>query len=221
MSKVIIGIVATSNYMLTDDCFADHYRFGNNYIKKVLENGALPYLIPVCNDEMIEECMKNVDGVIFPGGERVTKFSMQIMDYCYKHKIPVLGICLGMQTMAMYSVNIEKEKRIIKKKDGHWPIQILRANSDETVHKDYVDENSKWFKIIGKKEIDVNSIHHCVIEEVGSKFKVSIKSYDDEIEGIEYIDDDRLMIGIQFHPEVLPQFNGIFKYFISYCEKRD
>ncbi len=220
MKKMIIGIVATSNYMLTDDCFADTYRFGNNYIKKIIENGALPYLIPVCSDEIIEDSLELVDGVIFPGGERVTKFSLDIMDYCYEHKIPVLGICLGMQTMAMYSVNIEKDKRIIKKKDGHWPVEVLRANSEETVHKDYIDKDSKWYKIIGKEEIDVNSIHHCVIDEVGSKFRVSIKSFDDEIEGIEYIDDDRFMMGIQFHPEVLPQFNYIFEYFIKECEKR-
>ena len=220
MRKKVIGIVATSNYMLTDDCFADTYRFGNNYIKKIVENGAVPYLIPVCNDEMIEEALDNVDGVIFPGGERVTKFSLDIMDYCYKHKIPVLGICLGMQTMAMYSVNIEKNKRIIEKVDGHWPVMILRDNSDIVVHKDFVQEDSKWFKIIGKKEIMVNSIHHCTIKEVGSKFRVSIKSEDGLIEGIEYIGDDCLMIGVQFHPEVLPQFNNIFEYFIKTIKKR-
>lgn len=220
MTKKVIGIVATSNYMLTDDCFADTYRFGNNYIKKIIGNGAIPYLIPVCDDKIIEEVLDNVDGVIFPGGERVTNFSLDIMDYCYKHKIPVLGICLGMQTMAMYSVNIEKNKRIIEKVDGHWPVQILRANSDQTVHKDFVDKGSKLYKIIGKEEIMVNSIHHCTITEVGSKFKVSIKSEDGLIEGIEYKDDDRLMIGVQFHPEVLPQFNHIFDYFIKTIKKR-
>jgi len=219
MKKIVIGIVATSNYMLTNDSFADHYRFGNNYIKKIVENGAIPYLIPVCNDEIIEGTLDNVDGVIFPGGERVTKFSLDIMDYCYKHKIPVLGICLGMQTMAMYSVNMEKDKRIIKKKDGHWPVQVLRDNNDIVVHKDYIEKDSKWYKIIQEEEIMVNSIHHCVVDEVGSKFRVSIKSFDDEIEGIEYIDDDRWMMGIQFHPEVLPQFSYIFKNFINICKK--
>ena len=220
MSKTVIGIVATTNYMLTDDCFKDHYRFGNNYIKKILGNGALPYLIPVCNDKMIEECLANVDGVIFPGGDRVTEYSLDIMDYCYKHKIPVLGICLGMQTMAMYSVNMDEKKRILKKVDGHWPFNILRENSEETAHNDIVLEDSKLYSIIGKKKIRVNSIHHNAITEVGSKFRVSIKSEDGEIEGIEYIGDDRLMIGVQFHPEVLPQFNCIFEQFIKECEKR-
>ncbi len=220
MKKVKIGIVATSNYMLTDDCFADTYRFGNNYIKKIIENGALPYLIPVCDDEIIKEALEEVDGVIFPGGERVTNFSLEIMDYCYKNKIPVLGICLGMQTMAMYSVNLDSKKNILKKVDGHWPFNIKRENSLDVTHKDFVDEDSILFTIIKKKEIMVNSLHHSTISEVGSKFKVVIKSEDGVIEGIEYMGDDRFMIGVQFHPEILPQFNNIFEYFIKECEKR-
>ena len=220
MKKIVIGIVATSNYMLTDDCFKDHYRFGNNYIKKILENNALPYLIPICDDKVIEEVLDNVDGVIFPGGDRVTNYSLEIMDYCYKKKIPVLGICLGMQTMAMYSVNMNKKKKIIKKVEGHWPFNITRDNCLEVTHKVIVDKDSKLFNIFKDKELMVNSLHNNTIEEVGDKFRVSIKSFDGEIEGIEYIDDDRFMIGVQFHPEILPQFNNIFSYFIKECEKR-
>jgi putative glutamine amidotransferase len=220
MKKPVIGIVGTSNYLLTDDSFKDHYRFGNNYIKKILENGAIPYLIPICDDKIIEEVLGNVDGIIFPGGDRVTNYSLDIMDYCYKNKIPVLGICLGMQTMAMYSVNMENKKNIIKKVDGHWPFNITRENSLDVTHKDIVEEESKLFEILKTKEIMVNSLHNNAISEVGSKFKVSIKSLDGEIEGIEYVDDDRFMIGVQFHPEILPQFNNIFAYFIEECKKR-
>lgn len=215
LMKKKIGIVPTSNYMLTNDSFADHYRFGNNYIKKIIENGAIPYLIPVCNDKMIDECLKDLDGVIFPGGDRVTNFSLDIMDYCYKNKIPVLGICLGMQTMAIYSVNMENRKRILKKIDGHWPVQITRDNDNIVVHKDIVDKDSLLYKIIGMDEIMVNSLHHNTVTEVGSRFRVSIKSEDGLIEGIECIDKDRFMIGVQFHPEILPQFNCIFEYFIN------
>ena len=217
----IIGIVPTSNYMLTDDTFKDHYRYGNNYIKKIIDNGALPYLIPLYNDKVIIECLDNLDGVIFPGGTKVNEYSFEIMDYCYKNKIPVLGICLGMQTLAMYSVNLDKKKRIIKKVDGHWPVQITRDNNDEVVHNDIVLKDTRMYKIIGKEIIRVNSLHHNTITEVGSKFRISIKAEDGLIEGIEYIDTDRLMIGVQFHPEILPEFNTIFKYFIDNCKKRD
>lgn len=217
----VIGIVPTSNYMLTTDTFKDHYRYGNNYIKKIIENGAVPYLIPLCDDEVIMDSLVNLDGVIFPGGDKVNEYSFKIMDYCYKNKIPVLGICLGMQTMAMYSVNLDSPKRIIKKVDGHWPIELTRDNNTEVVHNDIVLKNTKLYEIIGKEKIKVNSLHHNTITEVGSTFRVSIKSEDGLIEGIEYINDDRFMIGVQFHPEILPEFNNIFKCFINKCKKRD
>ena len=81
--------------------------------------------------------------------------------------------------------------------------------------------NSKLFKIIGEKEIMVNSLHHIIVSEVGNEYRVAIKSEDGVIEGIEYYGDDRFMIGVQFHPEILPQFNNIFEYFIKECEKRN
>ena len=52
--KPVIGILATSNYMVSDDCFLDTYRYGNNYIRKLVELGAVPLLIPFCDEKIIE-----------------------------------------------------------------------------------------------------------------------------------------------------------------------
>jgi putative glutamine amidotransferase len=134
-----------------------------------------------------------------------------------------MGICLGMQTIAMYSVNIEEEnKRIIKNIDNgvnHWPIELYRDNVSSLAHKVLLEKDTKLYDIFKVEEMDVNSVHKCTITEVGSKFKVSIKSSDGLIEGIEYNGDDKYIIGVQFHPEVLDQYNNIFKEFINRCEK--
>ena len=37
--KPVIGILPTSNYLQTDDPFKDTYRYGNNYINRIVENG--------------------------------------------------------------------------------------------------------------------------------------------------------------------------------------
>ena len=42
MKKPVIGILATSNYMLTNDAFLDTYRYGNNYINRIVVNGGVP-----------------------------------------------------------------------------------------------------------------------------------------------------------------------------------
>lgn len=222
--KPVIGILATSNYMVTNDTFKDTYRYGNNYIKKIVENGGVPLLIPLCDENLIEESLDMCDGLILPGGDRVRPVNFDIIDHFYKHKKPMLGICLGMQTLCMYSINIETpNKRIIKLIDNgvdHWPIELTRSNNTSLAHTDYIEENTKLYDIFGKKEIKVNSVHKSTITEVGSILKVSIKSSDGLIEGIEYIDSDRFIIGTQFHPEILPEFNNIFKVFIDKCKNK-
>ena len=86
-------------------------------------------------------------------------------------------------------------------------------------HYDYIDKDSKLYKIFGQEKIEVNSVHNNTITEVGKMFKVSIKSEDGLIEGIENIDDNNFIVGVQFHPEILPQFNNLFKEFIRNCLK--
>ena len=139
--KPIIGIIATSNYLQTDDSFADTYRYGNNYIKKLVELDAIPYLIPLLDNEIIPETLSICDGLLIPGGFKILPSTFDIIDYFYKNKKPILGICLGMQTLAMYSVNMYENKRIIKKLDNgvdHWPVNPTRDKDNTTVHKNLI-----------------------------------------------------------------------------------
>jgi len=217
MKKVVIGIIATSNYMVTNDTFQDTYRYGNNYIKKIVENGGIPLLIPYVDEDIIEESLEMCDGLLLPGGSRIRPVDFRVLDYFYRHNKPVLGICMGMQTIAMYSL---KNKKILKQVDNHWPVNVYRDNQEILVHDDLINKNSKLYKIFNNEKIRVNSLHHNVITEVGEEFDISIRSDDDLIEGIEYKGEDKFIVGVQFHPEILPQFNNLFKVFIEECQKR-
>ena len=219
MKKPVIGILPISNYMLTNDSFADHYRFGNNYIKRIVNNGAIPLLIPMCDDKIIQDSLEMCNGLLIPGGFKVLPEFFKIIDYFYQSKKPIFGICLGMQMLCMYSVNKNSNKYILESANNHWPIDLFRDNVTDVVHKDFVSKDSKLYEIIGEEEIMVNSVHHYTVNDVGSLFRVSIKSEDDLIEGIEYKDDDRFIIGVQFHPEILDQFNSLFEVFINKCRK--
>ncbi len=217
MEKVVIGILATSNYMVTNDTFQDTYRYGNNYIKKIVENGGIPLLIPYVDEDIIEESLEMCDGLLLPGGSRIRPVDFRVLYYFYKHNKPILGICMGMQTIAMYSLN---NKKILKEVENHWPINVYRDNQEVLVHDDYVKNDSKLYKIFNSEKIRVNSLHHNTITEVGEDFDISIRSDDDLIEGIEYKGEDKFIAGVQFHPEILPQFNNLFKVFIEECQKR-
>ena len=101
MKKVIIGILGTSEYMKTNDAFYDVYKYSNNYIKKIVENDAVPLLIPLVDDKLIEETLDMCDGLLLPGGRYIKEVNFKVIDYFYQRKKPILGICMGMQTLAM------------------------------------------------------------------------------------------------------------------------
>ncbi len=224
ISKPIIGIIPTSNYLLTDDTFKDTYRFGNNYIKSIIDNGGIPLLIPYVDDKVIMESLELCDGLLLPGGNRVLSTNFEVIDYFYNSGKPILGICLGMQTLAMYSVNKDNNstKRIIKNIDtelDHWPIELNRDNNDELVHDIQIKKDTKLYQIYQKKLLSVNSVHKCTITEVGKEFIVSALSEDGLIEGIEYNGDDKFILGVQFHPEVVEELSIVFSKFINECKK--
>ena len=216
MKKPVIGILATSNYMLTNDSFLDTYRYGNNYINRIVKNGGVPLLIPLCNNEIIKESLDMCDGLLLPGGDRILPVNFDIVDYYYKKDKPILGICLGMQTLGMYSI---REKRIINKNDSdvnHWfpPLRV----EIKIAHENRIVKGTKLYDILKKEKVMVNSIHNYHIEEVGKDFIVSSLSSDGIIEGIE-AKNKRFVIGIQWHAEILDEFNDIFKRFVNECKK--
>jgi len=136
----------------------------------------------------------------------------------------MLGICLGKQTLAMYSVKQDNpDKRIIKDVDtgvDHWPRDITRDDHEFLCHNIKVNKNSKLYELMDKEEHPmVNSFHHRTITEVGSLFKVSAYSDDGLIEGLEYEDSDRYIIGVQFHPEHFKLYPKILSSFIEACLK--
>lgn len=214
--KKVIGIFPNSNYYVTDDCFLDSYYYNDNYIKKIIECGAIPYLIPLCDNKVVIDSLKECDGLLIQGGKRIIDSLFETIDYFYKNDKPILGICLGMQALGMYSVNMEKKERILTDVQGHWPVVVNRFNANQLVHFIDIDEKSYLYKIIGKKKIEVNSVHKKTIKKVGSSFMVSARDSMGIIEGIE-AKDKKFVIGVQFHPEVLDIYDNLFKEFINGC----
>ena len=222
--KPIIAIMPNSDYMISDSSFDDIYHYRNNFVKKVVENGGIPYFIPLCNDEIVYDLLDMCDGLLLPGGENILPASLEVVDYFYKNKKPILGICLGMQTLACYSVGVDKknEEDVIEKigNDSH-RVTVKRNNEGIIVHKNLIEKNSKLFNILNKEEIDVNSIHRYKVKKVGNEFIVNMFSFDGIIEGIECKDKNHFVLGVQFHPELLEQYNVIFERFIYECVNKD
>ena len=71
-----------------------------------------------------------------------------------------------------------------------------------------------------KDVINVNTRHNYALEKVDKPFKIAALSKDNQIEAVEYIDEDNFILGLQFHPEDMDNTEIIYNYFIKEVLKR-
>lgn len=149
--------------------------------------------------------LKLCNGFILQGGDDFTEFDLKLVDRVYKQNKPLLGICLGMQTIGYFF-----NGKIGKCKNHKF--------DKEYVHHINIIKGTKLYHIIGKTNILVNSRHFdCVMH---TSATISAISDDGIIEAIE-IPGHRFCLGLQWHPESLKDINSrkIFQSFVNACRE--
>lgn len=194
----IIGIIGRKNKsekgLNIDIIYDDIYN-------AIYDNGALPIGIKNTN---ILSYLDLCDGFILQGGTDIDPDNYQVIETIKKHNKPLLGICLGMQEMAMYYQGIMTDI----------------PNHLNNTHQIIIKEDSLLHNILNQDKIIVNSRHKSAIK----KTNLFISSYSsDNI--IESIEDPSctFLLGLEWHPESTyssdPNAKEIFKYFIQICQK--
>lgn len=206
MNNITIGIIAKDknidgqNFQVISKNNLKHLNNKCNYI------AILNYDNSLVDTDIVSIC----DGIIFQGGNDIYPYHFQILDYCINNNIPVLGICMGHQIIGLYSTNSQNEDDLIKV-DNH--------NNKNSTHKINTVKGSILSNTLGENPI-VNTRHNYALREVHKPFNVTALSEEGLIEGIEYIDDNHLIIGVQFHPEDLKNTESLYNYFIKEIIKR-
>ncbi len=163
--------------------------------------------------EEISKYLDLVDGVVLPGGNKVTPYDQYLLEECIKKDIPTLGICLGMQMMSCLHQDFKVEK--IDTSINHF-----QDNDDELTHKVKIKKNTLLYDILKEDEILVNSFHNYQVTE-NSEYQINAYSEDGNIEGIEK-KDLTFHLGIQWHPEISYDFDvyskKIIDTFLKTCE---
>lgn len=239
MKKPIIGISGSILEEQNDDAFLGYERsyVNNDYIKAVIENGGIPFIIPLnIEDSVVEEQINNIDGLILSGGHDINpliynqepkeklgktfyerdRFDYTLIKFALKRNIPILGICRGFQLLNVYFggsllQDLSYSKDInIKHDQEYGPKRIS--------HSIKILKNTKLNSIINQDEILVNSFHHQAIDKLAENLKISAISKDGVIEAFEQ-EDYNFLLGVQWHPEMLHSVdirsNLIFKEFIK------
>ena len=163
----------------------------------------------------IDEYLDMVDGVIIPGGHKITPYDVYLLRRCIERDVPTLGICLGMQLMSCYGEDFK-----VYLNDSS--INHYQACDEGYSHKVHIQKNTKLFEILKEEEISVNSFHkyHVTVE---NDYMVNALSDDGYIEGIE-LPNQTFHMGIQWHPEISYDFDDhskkIIQYFLDVCDKK-
>lgn len=205
MGNIIIGIVAREEDINNTKFMAitkNNMKYLNNMCSYI---GIINY-----NNEIDFNVLNLCDGIIIQGGRNIYPYHFKMLDYVMEHNIPLLGICMGHQIIGLYSVDRYNEDDLIEV-EGHYGLTCR--------HNINIVNDSLLYRLFGNN-IEVNSRHYFKIKEVNVPFKVCAYSDDGVIEGIEYIDNDHCIIGVQWHPEDLENMGCLYNYFLKEVLKR-
>lgn len=214
------------------------YAIRENYLSSVTQAGGIPLPLPH-EVSLAEHYLAMIDGLVVTGGafdvspeyygqeiqsdtvslkERRTQFELAMIRGALLRDIPVLGICGGQQLLA-----VALGSTLIQ----HIPDRIADAlpheqpnPRHEAGHPIHVEEGTLLHRIIGQREVMVNSAHHQAVDVVGEGILINATAPDGVIEGIEH-PGYRFCLGVQWHPEfhITPADTDIFRAFIKACGK--
>ena len=192
--------------------------FGSQYTqliaRRVREIGVYCELVPYdVNPHFIENF--NPNGIILSGGpDTVSQIdSARAPNIVFDLKIPILGICYGMQTMA---VQLGGDARSAKK--AEFGFARIRARNHSKLLIDINDEiNSE-----GHGLLDVWMSHGIEVTKLPNDFELIASTDNCPIAG--FANNKQNYFGLQFHPEVTHTKQGIrilerFVTTICQCEK--
>lgn len=153
----------------------------------------IPVFIPnklVNVSEFLDEM--NVDGLILSGGDNIGDFPERdstekaIIDYGIKKKLPLFGVCRGMQIINNYFSGTNTTTSDHKHVDTSHTVKIVNTDNHQ---------------ILSSKLIEVNSFHNNLINSdvLGKDLEPFALATDNTVEG--FFHKFLPIVGVMWHPE--------------------
>lgn len=226
---------------ITANVCGEDYAHRQAYFKQVIEAGGQPIML--CPTDDAGQCasmLDIVDGVVLTGGgdhnplwmgeEPVRglgainpardRFELLLARLAYNRNIPMLGICRGIQTMAIafgghvaqdISSRVKHSQDAPKTEPTHSIIIEPQREGGENMYGELGNGvcASRLFPHY------VNSFHHQAVDDTGPLFRVAARSADGIIEAMECVTGHSIL-GVQWHPEQMGREGlPVFQWLVS------
>ena len=221
----------------------DQQRLGRGYYDSVVAAGGVPLVIPpVADTDVIINTLSRIDGLLLSGGADFNPLwtgeepspqlhginrerdlpELLITRLAYNRQIPILGICRGIQTLAValggkVAQDISATATVKHLQDAHRsePTHSVTVAPGTILRQIYEKAERSSF-LVPPSSLFVNSFHHQAVSEPGPRFRVSARSADGIIEAIES-NEFKPIVGVQWHPECFAAGAPLFQWLVRHA----
>tara|TARA_B100000287_G_C20647690_1_gene785739 strand:- start:1287 stop:2024 length:738 start_codon:yes stop_codon:yes gene_type:complete len=202
----------------------------SNYVKWIESENII--VLDAYTIKNTDSILKLADGIILTGGEDINPLEYndttnlkvcgpinysrdtlerKLFDFALKNKIPLMGVCRGMQMM-----NVASGGTLYGDIPTEIGTEIIHRNNGEVMHEIVLSSEMTYYNNLifplYKDTFLVNSWHHQGLKDVAENIHIIARSYDGLPEAaIMDTSVHPFIIAVQFHPERLGKENPIHK----------
>jgi gamma-glutamyl-gamma-aminobutyrate hydrolase PuuD len=209
------------------------YTVTNTYADAIRAAGGLPVGLLPPEREGLGALLERVDALLLAGGydmhprhwceeevhpevrlssEERTLFELDLVRRAVESGTPLLGICLGCQT-----INVALGGGIVQHLDSGGHRKAGEGPDRDLPHEVEILPGTRLHRILGVERMSVASEHHQAIGRVADGLLVAARSPDGVIEALEG-GGEAFVLGVQWHPELHLGEPGSLKLFEALVE---
>ena len=198
----------------------------DNYVKWIEDENVI--ILDAYTIKNTDSILALADGIILTGGEDINPLQYndtinfavcgdinyerdtlerKLFDFAFKNKLPLIGVCRGMQMM-----NVASGGTLYGDIPSEIGTTVIHRNNGEVMHEIVLVDTSSLIFPAETDTIMVNSWHHQGLKIMPNHLRVIARSYDGLPEAVVM---DKVvhpfMIAVQFHPERLGKDNIIHR----------